>query len=226
MGLAFRLPGDIRDLDSFWELLERGGDAIRKRRYPRVPMGYPAREARYWGGYISDIDLFDAAFFKLSPREAELMDPQHRVFLETAWHALEDAGIAPSRLAGTRTGVYAGICNYDYGELQQAHRELAHSAHSALGTAPALLANRLSFLLDLRGPSQTIDTASSSSLVALHHGVQGLRQGACDQALVGGVNLLISSRIFDGFGDAGMLGRAGRCRTFDARADGYVRGEG
>lgn len=226
VGMAFRFPGSVNDPDSFWTLLRDGGDAIRKRRFPWLPVGDSSPTAEYWGGYIDDIDRFDAGFFRLSPREAELMDPQHRLFLETAWHALEDAGIRPGRLAGSKTGVYAGVCNYDYGELQQAHPSLAHSAYSSLGTAPALLTNRLSFLLDLRGPSQTIDTASSSSLVALHHAVQGLRQGACDLALAGGVNLFISSRIFDAFADAGMLGRDGRCRTFDARADGYVRGEG
>ncbi|QRN93164.1 SDR family NAD(P)-dependent oxidoreductase [Archangium violaceum] len=227
IGLAFRLPGEVNDLEGLWSLLKDGGDAIRKERFPRGLDGHsPGSTSEYWGGYLQDVDKFDAAFFKLSPKEAEMIDPQQRLFMQTAWHAIEDAGYRPGHLAGTRTGVYAGICSYDYGDLLQLQQPLARTAHCVLGTSPSMLANRISFLFDFRGPSETLDTACSSSLIALHHAVQAMRQGDCEQALVGAVNLLLSPRLFAAYSDAGMLSPDGRCRTFDARANGYVRGEG
>ena len=221
VGVAFRLPGGIGDLDSLWELLARGGSAIGPVPSDRF-VGEPDRDWK--AGFVDGIDRFDAGFFQISPHEAERMDPQHRLFLETVWHALEDAGEVPGRLAGTRTGVFAAVSNQDYHGLHRDHR--IRDAHGAIGVAPSLLANRVSYLLDLRGPSQTVDTACSGSLVALHGALRSMSAGDCDQALVGGVNLFATPDLFRSFTDAGMLAPDGRNRTFDAAATGYVRGEG
>ncbi|HTH46760.1 MAG TPA: SDR family NAD(P)-dependent oxidoreductase, partial [Candidatus Limnocylindria bacterium] len=223
VGLGFRFPGGISDLDAFWSLLDRGESAI-----GAVPAGRFAGEAGrddgWRAGFLDGVDRFDAEFFSISPREAERMDPQQRLFLETLWHALEDAGETPERLSGSNTGVFAGVSNQDYLGLHKVHG--VHDAHGAIGVAPSLLANRVSYLLNLRGPSQTLDTACSSSLVALHLAVQSIHAGECEQAFVGGSNLFLSLDLFKSFRDAGMLALDGRNKTFDAAADGYVRGEG
>ena len=223
VGLGFRFPGGISDLDTFWSLLDRGESAI-----GAIPSGRfadePGREDGWRAGFLDGVDRFDAEFFNISRREAERMDPQQRLFLETLWHALEDAGETPERLSGSNTGVFAGVSNQDYLGLHKVHG--VHDAHGAIGVAPSLLANRVSYLLNLRGPSQTLDTACSSSLVALHLAVQSIRAGECDQAFVGGSNLFLSLDLFKSFRDAGMLALDGRNKTFDAAADGYVRGEG
>ena len=223
VGVAFRFPGGVSTLDQFWTLMARGGSAVGPLpagRFPQEPVADPAWRA----GFLDSVDRFDAEFFQVSPHEAGRMDPQQRLFLETVWHAMEDAGETPERLAGSKTGVFAAVSNQDYLGLHKLHG--VHDAHGAIGIAPSLLANRISYWLDLRGPSQTIDTACSGSLVALHQAMQSLRSGECDQAFVGGANLFLSLDCFQSFRDAGMLAPDGRNKTFDASADGYVRGEG
>ncbi|MGB7414218.1 MAG: beta-ketoacyl synthase N-terminal-like domain-containing protein, partial [Thermosynechococcaceae cyanobacterium] len=211
IGMGCRFPGAANP-DAFWELLSNGIDAIQEgcSRAPHTP-----------GGYLEQVDQFDAQFFGISPREAEYMDPQQRLLLEVAWETLEQAGIPTHQLAHTNTGVFVGMSSSDYAQIPQ----LAN-AYAGTGNAHSIAANRLSYLLDLRGPSLTVDTACSSSLVAVHLASQSIRQGECDQALVGGVNLILSSTLTETFAQAGMLAADGRCKTFDASADGYVRGEG
>jgi phthiocerol/phenolphthiocerol synthesis type-I polyketide synthase C len=225
IGMACRLPG-AEDVDAFWQLLLDGRDAVTEVPPRRRLLGYRLEHGEpAWGGFIDGVDEFDAAFFGISRDEARHMDPQQRLLLTTVWRALEDAGTDPAALAGGRTGVYVGISTHDYGRLQdRAHRPA--TAHDGTGNASSIAANRISYLWDLRGPSQVVDTACSSSLVALHQACDDLRRGACDVAVVGGVNLLLDPALTTGFTQAGMLAPDGRCKTFDAAADGYVRGEG
>ncbi|NVJ19488.1 SDR family NAD(P)-dependent oxidoreductase, partial [Myxococcus sp. AM010] len=221
------------DLDTFWRHLEQGTDLIEEvpptrwdwRALEGNPLSEPNRTHIKWGSFIDEVEHFDAAFFRITPREAALMDPQHRLFLQLAWNTLEDAGYRPSSLAGTKTGVFVGIGTTDYHDLLRDFG-VAADAHTATGKAHSVLPNRLSFLLDLHGPSLPVETACSSSLVAIHHAVQSLRSGQSELALVGGVNLLLSPHLYFAFSRAGMLAEDGRCKTFDARANGYVRGEG
>jgi acyl transferase domain-containing protein len=177
------------------------------------------------GGFIDTVDRFDAAFFGIAPREAETMDPQQRLLLETTWHALEDAGIAADTLAGSRTGVFIGLANNDHGRALLADRNHVDT-HVSTGNAASVAGGRLSYVLGAVGPNMTVDTACSSSLVALHLAVQSLRRGECDLALVGGVNLILTPEVHISFSRGRMLARDGRCKTFDAQADGYVRSEG
>ena len=185
----------------------------------------PGKVTSRWGGFLEDVDLFDPHFFGISPREASRMDPQQRLLLEVSWEALENAFIPPASLAGSRTGVFVGISSYDYSRLQFEDPE-GIDAYAGTGNAHSIAANRLSYLFDLRGPSMAIDTACSSSLVAAHLACQSLRTGESDLALVGGVNLILTPELTITFSQARMLSPDGRCKTFDARADGYVRGEG
>jgi acyl transferase domain-containing protein/SAM-dependent methyltransferase len=233
VGAGLRFPGGVRDLDALWELLRSGRDAIT----PIPPERWdiqalhdddadaPGRMYTREGGFIDDVDRFDAEFFGISPREAESMDPQQRIVLEAAWHAFEDAGIAPAQLHGTATGVFVGVSNNDYGRMLFAHLERIDPYFSP-GNAGSVVSGRLSYFLGTHGPSVTIDTACSSSLVALHYAVQSLRSGECELAIAGGINLILSPEININFSKARMMSRDGRCKTFDARADGYVRGEG
>jgi 1-acyl-sn-glycerol-3-phosphate acyltransferase len=187
----------------------------------------PGRIYTRWGGFIEGIDLFDAAFFGMSPREARHIDPQQRLLLELTWEAMEDAGIRAEDLAGSRTGVFIGISTHDYGDIQTypENRHLVGS-HTNTGTATSLAANRISHAYDFRGPSMIVDTACSSSLTALHLACQSLRSDECDVAIVGGVQMLVTPEPTIGFCKASMLSPDGRCRAFDARANGYVRSEG
>ena len=222
VGMGCRLPG-APDPQAFWQLLLDGRDAITE-----VPPGRWSTDAAdlpRHGGFIDGIERFDARFFGISAREAERMDPQQRLLLETAWHTLDDATIAPTRLAGTDTGVFIGISSHDYSELQMPNLDSV-DIHSATGNAHSVAANRLSYLLDLHGPSIAIDTACSSSLAAVHLACQSLRAGECSIALAGGVNLLITPGLSAAFARGRMLAADGRCRTFDDAASGYVRGEG
>jgi acyl transferase domain-containing protein len=177
------------------------------------------------GGFVNDVDAFDAAFFRISAAEAQITDPQQRMLLELAWACLEDAGILPATLKGSNTGVFVGASNCDYSRLIQ-ESGLEIEAHHGVGSSLAILANRISYFLDLSGPSLVIDTACSSSLVAVHSAVQSLRSGACGAALVGGVNLICHPDLSIAYHKAGMLAPDGRCKVFDAKADGYVRSEG
>ncbi|MFD8939811.1 SDR family NAD(P)-dependent oxidoreductase, partial [Streptomyces sp. NPDC059578] len=220
VGMAGAFPGSP-DLEAFWANLIAGRDLV-----GTVPAGRPDEAAPDGtGGFLSGIDHFDAEFFRISPREARLMDPQHRLFLQTAWRAVEDAGHDPLGLAGSDTGVFVGVASSEYSQLLLA-RGVPVDGQMATGNEHSMLANRLSFLLDLHGPSEPVDTACSSSLVAVHRAVRAIQDGDCSAALAGGVNLILNSNGFQAFGSAGMLAADGRCKSFDHRADGYARGEG
>jgi acyl transferase domain-containing protein/acyl-CoA synthetase (AMP-forming)/AMP-acid ligase II/NAD(P)-dependent dehydrogenase (short-subunit alcohol dehydrogenase family)/acyl carrier protein/SAM-dependent methyltransferase len=231
VGLACRFPG-ADSPQEFWRVLHEGIDCIGPappdRRHWAARWSHPeGAELRNWtwGGFLDRVDQFDPAPFGISTAEAENMDPQHRILLESAWEALEHAGIAPDRLGGTATGVFIGISGNDYARLQQADAA-AVNAFSGTGNALSIAANRLSYVFDLRGPSLVIDTACSSSLVAVHQACESLRRRESDLALAGGVNLILSPDVTHAFDQAGILAGDGRCKTFDASADGYVRGEG
>ncbi len=215
VGMSCRFPG-ANNPDEFWQLLRDGKDAISH----SDRWGQPT-----WGGFITDVDKFDPQFFGITPRETNYIDPQQRLLLEVSWSALETAAISPESLAGSRTGVFIGISSSDYSQLRF-HYGLDADAYTGTGNAHSIAANRLSYILDLRGPSLAVDTACSSSLVAVHLAIQSLKNGECDHAIVGGVNLMLSPELTETFALAGMMAADGRCKTFDAAADGYVRGEG
>lgn len=233
VGIGVRAPGGVRDAAGYEQSLWAGQDAISPIPPSRWPVDdwydavqdTPGKMTTRHGGFIDDIELFDAEFFGISPREAASMDPQQRLVLELAWNALEDSGHAPGRLAGSSAGVYLGIANSDYGRALFAHPHLIDPYFSS-GNAYSVAAGRVSYLLGLQGPAIALDTACSSSLVAVHLACQGLRQGECDLALAGGINLILTPEMNVNFSKAGMMARDGRCKTFDAAADGYVRGEG
>lgn len=234
VGMACRLPG-ASSPEALWSLLENGHDAV-----TAVPTerwrGNPFAErlandvdqgAVGFGAFCQDVDLFDAEFFGISPREAHAMDPQQRMLMETSWEAIERANINPQSLFGTPTGVFVGLGTFDYASAQIAHGDgAAVGRHFVSGTVLSVAAGRISYALGLSGPSMTIDTACSSSLVALHQACRSLQQGESRVALAGGAGLLLSPVPSFAFAQAQMLSPTGRCRTFDAAADGYVRGEG
>lgn len=225
VGMSCRFPG-ADDPDALWRLLVEGVDAIRpfpRERWLDLVGAAPTTEELPWGGFIDGIDEFDPAFFGISPREATTLDPQQRLVLEGVWLALEDAAILPASLMGSSTGVFVGITTSDYGQLT---RGVADDVYLATGAALNAASGRVSYVLGLQGPCMAIDTACSSSLVALHAACQSLRAGDCDLALVAGVNALLSTDAFELFTRWGMLAPDGRCKTFDAAADGFTRGEG
>ena len=231
VGIGCRFPG-ARGPEAFWNLLREGVDAVAP-----VPQGRwrddlyhpePGTRGRHYsprGGFLDAVDSFDAGFFDISPNEADRMDPQQRILLETTWEAFEDAGIAMSSLAGTDTGVFVGVSTSDYRALQFGSPEwLDH--HAGTGNAASIAANRISYLFDLQGPSLAVDTACSSSLLAVHLASESLRQGDCGVAVAGGVNLMLTPDLTVAFSQARMLSPESKCKAFDAAADGYVRGEG
>jgi acyl transferase domain-containing protein/acyl-CoA synthetase (AMP-forming)/AMP-acid ligase II/thioesterase domain-containing protein/acyl carrier protein len=225
VGMACRFPG-ADGVEAFWELLRGGVDAVTEVPAERRELtGWPAAAGVRWGGFLTGVERFDPAFFGLGRREAERVDPQQRLLLEVAWEALEDSGQTRERLAGSRTGVFVGISTYDYGRLQPGGPG-SIEAYDGTGCALSIAANRLSYTFDLRGPSLAVDTACSSSLVALHLACRGLEEGECGLALVGGVNLMLAPDVGVSYARAGNLAADGRCKAFDARADGFVRGEG
>jgi acyl transferase domain-containing protein/ubiquinone/menaquinone biosynthesis C-methylase UbiE len=234
LGIGCRFPGGADDPQSFWRLLCAGGDAVRE--VPRerwdVDSFYdpdpaaPGKMTTRWGGFLTDVDQFDAQFFGIAPREAASMDPQQRLLLETAWQALESAGIAADKLAGSATGVFVGISGSDYYALQMESGVTGIDTYLASGTAHSVASGRLAYVLGVQGPTFSVDTACSSSLVALHAAVQSLRGRECSMALAGGVNLLLSPVATIALSKASMMAPDGRCKAFDARADGFVRGEG
>ncbi|MET0791814.1 MAG: type I polyketide synthase, partial [Polyangiaceae bacterium] len=233
VGMGCRFPGGADSPEAYWALLRDGVDAVREIPGDRwdVPGLYdpdpaaPAKMSARCGGFLDRVDLFDAPFFGILGREAERMDPQHRVFLEVAIDALDHAGLSRERLAGSATGVFIASYYNDYSLLQFADREWI-DGRTLTGTQHSVLANRLSFLLDLRGPSISIDTACSSSLVAIHLACQSLRSGESDTALAGGVSLMLAPEMMIILSKVGFMSPSGRCRTFDASADGFIRGEG
>ncbi len=234
IGYAARLPG-AADAGQYWDLLHHGRDAVSE--IPRdrwdvdeffdADASTPGKVVTRRAGFVDDAVGFDAPFFGISAREARLMDPQHRLLLETSWQAVEHSGTAPTALANTRTGVFVGLSTHDY--LGMASSELTYpevEAYLAIGTSGAAGAGRISYRLGLHGPAVTVDTACSSSLVAIHQACQALLLGECDMALAGGANVLLSPATMITFSQSRMLSADGRCKTFDAAADGYVRGEG
>ncbi|MBC8088786.1 MAG: hypothetical protein H7Z40_16090, partial [Phycisphaerae bacterium] len=235
IGLGCRIPGGANDAESFWKLLRDGVDATgplpRDRwdvdRCYHPDAEHPGTIAARNGGFLREVDTFDAPFFGIARREAEGMDPQQRLLLEVAWEALEHAGHAPDTLVGSSTGVYVGVCGSDYAYMQLETRDRGLlDAHFASGIGHSIVSGRLSYLLGLQGPSITVDTACSSSLVAIHQAAQALRAGECRMALAGGVNLILSPDLYIALSRSRMLSPEGRCRTFDALADGFARGEG
>jgi acyl transferase domain-containing protein/acyl carrier protein len=233
VGIGCRFPGGVRDAASLWRLLEEGRDAISSipedridvERYYDPHPALPGHMATRWGGYLDDIRGFDAAFFGISPREAERMDPQQRLVLESAWEALEDAGIPAAQLVGARVGVYVGQWTSDFeARLFAVPRRV--DFYSTTGSGRYATSGRVSYVLGLRGPSLTIDTACSSSLAAVHLAVQALRAGECEMALAGGVNVILQPHVTIAYSQSGMMAADGRCKFGDASGDGYVRSEG
>ncbi len=233
VGMACRFPGATGPA-AYWDLLKDGRSAITEVPADRwnsdvffdPTPSQPGRMYTRWGGFLPDVDQFDPQFFGISPREASYMDPQQRLLLEITWEALEDAGLPPSRLAGTPTGVFVGMTNEDYSSLVPNDDPTVIDPYSGTGVAFSIAAGRISSVLGLQGPTMTVDTACSSSLVALHLACQSLRSGESDLGIAGGVNMILSPRVTIYFCQVGAMSATGQCRTFDAAADGYVRSEG
>jgi acyl transferase domain-containing protein len=236
VGVGCHFPGDAHTPDLFWNLLRNGIDATRvvpETRWNADKYHDPnpkkvGKMVTRRGGFLSEIDQFDPQFFGISPREANLVDPQQRLLLRTTWEALEDGGICAESLAGTDVGVFVGGFTLDYQLLQNKGRTSRYrfKTHSATGMMMTMLANRISYAFDFRGPSMTIDTACSSSLVAVHLASQSIWNGECDLALAGGVNIMIGPNTAIAESKSGFLAPDGRCKAFDQSADGYARGEG
>jgi myxalamid-type polyketide synthase MxaD len=224
IGVGCRFPG-AQDPEEFWHLLRDGKEAVTEFPDGRRELLACHEAGVRRGGFLKQVDSFDAQFFGISPREGRHMDPQQRQLLEVAWEALEDAGQAAERLNGSPTGVFVGISSNDYYQLQLGDPDL-DDPYLGTGNALSIAANRLSYFFGFRGPSLSIDTACSSSLVAVHLACRSLHAGESTLALAGGVNLILSPTITDSFAKAGFLSPEGRCKAFDASADGYVRGEG
>lgn len=235
IGIGCRFPGGANDPKTFWSLLENGVDAIAEvpedrwnlRTFYDPDRQKPGKTYTRWGGFIERIDQFDAEFFGISPREAALIDPQQRLLLEVAWESLEDGGQVPEKLAGSKTGVFVGlyIHDYQYIQLDPSARHLI-GAQMTTGTAMSIAANRLSYVFDFHGPSLALDTACSSALVAVHLACQSIWNGESTLALAGGVNAMLKPDMTIGMCKASMLSPDGRCHSFDAAANGFVRGEG
>ncbi len=232
IGMGLRFPKS-NSLDEFWTHLKAGRSLISevdpkrwdKRKYYGNPRKGGNKTNSIWAGFLEDADCFDADFFNISPREAETMDPQQRMTLELAWQAIEDAGYRASDLAGTNTGVFMGVCHWDYAELLEKDVKSV-DAYLPTGTAYSIIPNRVSYFYDLKGPSIANDTACASSLVSIYEAVKAIQNGECKSALAGGVNLCWSPKHFIAFSKNGMLSKEGKSKAFDNDADGYVRGEG
>ena len=236
VGMACRFPG-AASLSDFWQLLEAGRNAVTEgvpgSGAGRIGMLFPDHSARSeacrFGAFVDDIDRFDAAFFRISPVEAQLLDPQQRMMLETSWEALEDAGMNPAGLKGSRTGVYTGISNDEYRMLvvdSSRPTEAAACLYALSGTNLNGTSGRVAFVLGLTGPAKAVDAACASSLVSVHDAVADLQQGKADLAIAGGVQAILNSRIYELRARSMMLSPDGQCKAFDASANGYVRGEG
>jgi 8-amino-7-oxononanoate synthase len=231
VGIGCRFPG-AEGPQAFWKLLQDGVDAITEvpssrwdveQFYDRDPTA-PNKANTRWGGFLDNIDGFDPQFFGIAPREVTSMDPQQRLLLEVTWEALEDAGQIPERLRGSKTGVFIGVGTHDYSIMMW--QDPVNDPYATTGTGNCIAANRISYIYDLKGPSLAIDTACSSSLVAVHLACQSIWTGESAQALAGGVNVLLLPTVTAGFSKGGFMASDGRCKSFDARADGYVRSEG
>jgi acyl transferase domain-containing protein/acyl carrier protein len=227
IGMSCRFPGGAIDPEAYWQLLHEGRDAIREAPADRWNKDeFAAENVAWYGGFLDDLDQFDPKFFGITPREATTLDPQQRLVLEVSWEALERAGLAPDRLSGSPTGVFIGITTNDYAQLSRAGGAAQLDVYSATGSALNAAAGRVAYTFGLQGPCMAIDTACSSSLVAVHLACQSLRNGESDLAIAGGVNVILTPDGFVCFSRWGMMAPDGRCKTFDAHADGFVRGEG
>src|SRR5215831_7232320 len=235
IGVGCRFPGGVNDIDSLWKLLVEGREGVidvppdrwNIERYYDPQSGVAGKSIAKRGGFIDEIDEFDPQFFGISPREAPYVDPQHRLLLETAWEAIEDAGLVLDFEHGSDVGVFVGISHNDYQGIQStAFDHFTISPHTPTGSAHSIAANRISYCLNLRGPSVAMDTACSSALTAVHAACEHIWAGRGDAALAGGVTVMITPGGFIGFSQASMLSPEGRCAAFDASASGFVRGEG
>ena len=235
MGIGCRFPGGADDWQSFWRLLEEGRDAVvetpedrwSRDLFYQEGRARPGKTQSRWGGHVAGIDEFDPQCFGISPREAAGMDPQQRMLLEVAWRAIEDAGCGARNLAGADVAVFVGISSFDHAVATLSFQDRGViDAYSNTGGSSSIAANRISYCFDLRGPSVAVDTACSSSLVAVHLACESIRRGESRMALAGGVNALLMPDFSVAFSQLGVLSPDGRCKTFDARANGYVRSEG
>lgn len=235
IGVGCRFPGGADNADRYWSLLRDGVDAITQtpadrwslQKYFAPGAAVPGKTQSKWGGYVDGIDQFDPQLFGISPREAASMDPQQRMLLEVAWRSLEDAGQPTEKIAGRSVAVYTGISSFDYAVAGLSDQDRGViSPYSNTGGSSSIAANRISYCFDLRGPSVAVDTACSSSLVAVHLACESLHRGEAELALAGGVNALLLPDFYVAFSQLGVLSPDGRCKTFDARANGYVRSEG
>lgn len=228
VGMACRLPG-APDLAAFWHLLEEGVDAVTDGRrdggHWTGAVGDPGAEGTFFkrGGFVDELDRFDADFFGITPIDANKMDPRHRLLLETSWQALENAGIDPETLKSSLSGVYVGIGSSEYRDLMTGHDQ---ESNHFFGTSGSIALGRVAFVLGLMGPAVPVDMTCASSLVAVHQAVTALQRGEVDLALVGGVHAILSTSTAKFMAEYGMLSKVGKCQTFDADADGFVRGEG
>ncbi|MGJ8638642.1 MAG: thioester reductase domain-containing protein [Opitutaceae bacterium] len=235
VGMGLKFPGNANDVSSFWQLMMDGVDAIQEipedrwstSKYYHSKTNTPGKTYAKWGGFVDDFDRFDAKLFDLSVAEAEAMDPQQRFLLEATWHAIEDSGTLIDKSRGDNIGVFIGSSTRDYELLSMCSTDFeAPSAYSATGSANSITANRISHAFNLKGPSVAFDTACSSSLVALHYACQSLRNEECNSAFVGGVNFIMNPTTWIAFCGMSALSKDGRCKAFDATADGFVRSEG
>ncbi|MEM1254706.1 MAG: amino acid adenylation domain-containing protein [Cyanobacteria bacterium P01_H01_bin.21] len=235
VGIGCRFPGGVTDPDAYWKLLSSGKSPITEvpperwdvDKYYDPDPSIPGKTYTRHGGFLENVDRFDPDFFGISPREAIHMDPQQRLLLEVSWEALERSGHAPKSLMGSRTGVYVAIGTSDYVGLQTQTGDLTGiDAYSGSGNGFAFASGRISYVLGLQGPNVALDATCASSLMAVHMACQGLRARECNLALVGGVNLLLSPGVNISYAKTRILAADGRCKTFDAAADGYVRSEG
>ena len=233
IGMACRLPGGIDSPEQFWEALLRGDDLITEipadrwdvdEHYDPQP-GVPGRSVSRWGGFLDDVGGFDAEFFGIGEREAAAIDPQHRLMLEASWEAVEHAGLAPSSLAGSLTGVFAGLCHDDY-TLVTSEAGAMEGPYGYTCTPFSMASGRIAYALGLRGPAVTVDTSCSSGLMAIHMACRSLHEGESDLALAGGCQVILKPSVSASASAQGMLSPTGRCRAFDAAADGFVRSDG
>ncbi len=233
IGLGCRFPGGANSPEQYWDLLRQGKDAIIEvppdrwnvETYYSPNPKAPGKTISRWGGFIDSMQMFDARFFGISPREATQMDPQQRILLECVWQALEDGGQVPDRLAGTPVGVFLGVSGWEYQSYLKLDLHCVEG-QTVSGVALSVAANRISYLFDFKGPSLITDTACSSSLVAAHLACQSIWSGESTLAITGGVNAILVPDVTIGLGKGGMLSPDGRCKSFDAAGNGYVRGEG
>ncbi|HAG84336.1 MAG TPA: polyketide synthase, partial [Cyanobacteria bacterium UBA12227] len=235
VGMGCRFPGGADNPEAFWKLLSNGVDAVAEIPYDRWDIDtyfdpdpcVPGKIYTRHGGFLQQIDQFDPQFFGISPREALSLDPQQRLLLEVSWEALENAGLAPNQLVGSQTGVFVGMGQNDYLKLEMKFSEAEQiDTYKGTGNGFCFASGRLSYVLGLQGPNLAIDTACSSSLVSVHLACQSLRAGECNLALAGGVQLILSPEVSIFLSKARALSPDGRCKTFDASANGYGRGEG